>query len=327
MSNFGGKYSAFERDFNTRIKPLLKKLAVKEEQLQTLILSSIANPKKNMVYWNKLRTEINKMYADMNKMFASWSKEQIPSRYRTSLRQIQASIASKKYILNLPKKKYMEMVTSKTSYATQQLLYKEANEAFLTALNAGRNNMIRFTRATQQAILTEGQIESALASELLQSGNLAKATRALKGDFWKNMYGAIKEKQFIQAGRYRYKVGYYAEMVGRVKFHEAQSIASLHQASNYGTDLVQVSSHNTTTPICIPFEGKIYSVSGKSKLFPPLFDTPPYHPNCLHLLFPTFESAMEVQGTLDSFSAFSKGKIDRPPVPAGFVPISKRKVS
>ena len=79
--------------------------------------------------------------------------------------------------------------------------------------------------------------------------------------------------------------------------------------------------------ICIPYEGRIYSVNGKDKRFPPLDNTTPYHPNCLHLMFPAFVSAMEAQGSLDAFSAFSKGKISRPPVPAGFIPISKRKVA
>ncbi len=180
---------------------------------------------------------------------------------------------------------------------------------------------------TQQKILTEKQIESTLFTELLQSGNITKASRQLTGAFWSEMYGAIKEDRFIQAGKYKYKPRYYADMVARVKFHEAQSEASVLQCGNYGTDLVQVSSHNTTTAICVPFEGKIYSVSGTSKMFPPLFDTPPYHPNCLHLIYPTFESAMEVQGTLDSFSAFSKGTISRPPIPASFIPISKRKLA
>jgi hypothetical protein len=99
------------------------------------------------------------------------------------------------------------------------------------------------------------------------------------------------------------------------------------QANNYGTDLVQVSSHNTTTKICMPYEGKVYSISGKDKRFPPLMNTPPYHPNCLHLIFPTFESGMIAQGTLDSFSAFSMGKISKPPLPASFKPISKRLVA
>ncbi len=133
-----------------------------------------------------------------------------------------------------------------------------------------------------------------------------------------------EEKHFVQAGNRKFSPSYYAELVARTKFHEAHSIAAVSQAGNYGTDLLQVSSHNTPTAICVPFEGKIFAVGGGDKRFPPLSDTPPYHPNCLHLLFPTFVEAMEVQGTLDSFSAFSRGKISRPPVPAGFVPVGQR---
>ena len=75
------------------------------------------------------------------------------------------------------------------------------------------------------------------------------------------------------------------------------------QAYNYGTDLVEVSSHNTATKICIPFEGNIYSVSGKHPVFPPMTDVPPFHVSCLHLMYPTFESGLIAQGVLTEAGA------------------------
>ena len=205
-------------------------------------------------------------------------------------------------------------------------LYIDASAAFKTSAVTGLNNMVRLTRMTQQALISESLIDITVA-EGFRFGDLRKSSRALSGELYSNLLGQVEGKQFIQAGKMHYTPDYYAEMVSRVKFHEAHSYAAITQAKNYGTDLVQVSSHNTTTEICQQYEAKIYSMSGKDKRFPILSISPPYHVNCLHLIMPTFVSAMEVQGTLDSFSAFSKGRIDKPPIPSGFVPVASRGVA
>jgi len=317
---------SFETDFNKKFKPLLKKLNAKEAKLRTLVLNSLKSGSTSVAYWNKLRQEVSAIYSEMNVMFAAWSKDEIPIRYRKSLKQINSAILARATITNTPVKTISEMLASKGSQTLATMLYMEANDTFVSALNAGRSNIIRFTRVTQQAILAESEINLAIMQGLAEGGNLGKAARILTGEFWQKAFDSVENERFVQAGRYRYKPSYYAKMVARTKFHEAQSVAAMTQAKNYGTDLVQVSSHNTKTAICIPFEGKIYSISGNNKMFPPLFDTPPYHPNCLHLLYPTFVSGMEAQGTLESFSDFSKGKIDAPPIPKSFIPISERAV-
>jgi len=317
---------SLESEMNNKLKPLLTKLNTKEARLKKMIFSAIKTGSKSMVYWNKLRSEINFLYAEMNTIFALWSKAEIPSIYRKGLRAINSSIQARKSIINIPTRTLSEILKSKGSQTMSMMLYMEANETFLASLNAGRANVIRFTRVTQQAILSESEINLAIMQGLIEGGNLAHSARILTGQFWQKAFNNIDKEQFIQAGRYKYKPSYYARMVARVKFHEAQSIAALSQAKNYGTDLVQVSSHNTTTAICIPYEAKVYSVSGKDKRFPPLFDTPPYHPNCLHLLMPTFVAGMEAQGTLEQFSEFSRGKIEKPPVPKSFIPASDREI-
>jgi hypothetical protein len=43
-------------------------------------------------------------------------------------------------------------------------------------------------------------------------------------------------------------------------------------------------------------------------------------------MFPQFESALEASGTLEGFSAFSKGKAAKPPHPTSFIPAKDREV-
>lgn len=276
---------AFIDAMNKAMKPMTAKLAKTQAELSKLLLASVQNPSKSSVYWNRLRKEVDILYTQMNAAFTPWAKSEIPKAMQRSLGAMMASIEASKNILATASKTLPQMITQTAPLSA--LMALEASETFLAALNAGRQNVIRFTRATQQLLLTESQINSALIRGLTEGGNLGKAARVLSGEFWSTMYTDIKGERFIQAGRYRYTPEYYSELVARTKFHEAQSMAGLTTAKNYGTNLVQISSHNTTTAICIPFEGNIYSTDGVGK-YPPLEDTPPYHPNCLHLLYPVF---------------------------------------
>lgn len=324
MANFpkGGKNSLFEKDFAEKFIPLKKKLTTLELKLQKIILLSLKDPKKSAVYWNKIRKEIEIVYKQMNVVFESWAKIELPKRYAASLKLIDKVIKTTASIIEKAKVPANTLLHSGASRQIVQALYREAVETFATSTTLGMKNAFTFTRLTQQALLEEGLIDITIA-EGFAEGNLNTGIGRLSKLF-KEQLDSINGGQYVQAGRYRYKPSYYAEMVGRVKFHDAHSEASLSQARNHGTDLVQISSHNTTTAICIDYEGRVYSISGDDKRFPPLDNTPPYHPNCLHLMYPTFESAMEVQGTLDKFSDFSKGRIDRPPVPASFIPSKNR---
>jgi hypothetical protein len=91
------------------------------------------------------------------------------------------------------------------------------------------------------------------------------------------------------------KLDAYAALVARSTTREAANQATIDQLVQNNHDLVKMSSHNTACAVCIPFENRVYSISGNDKRFPPLsiaFE-PPYaniHPNCLHVLLPYIES-------------------------------------
>lgn len=319
-------HAAFESDMEKRLLPLSNKLAKLEKKLKKLVQDSIKNGKVSNAYWTSVRIEINKIYTEMNSIFINWNKYNIPLKYRSSLRMINSRIRSAKNVINNSKKGIEKLISSNASSQIVQSLYRNAIDSFSQALYAGRKNMYDLIRYTQQTLINESLIDITVASGF-ELGNLRISANALSGQLWQALWDAAENQQFIQAGKYKYTPKYYAELVARTKFHDAQSQAALMQASNYGTDLIQISSHNTTTEICQEYEGKIFSISGNDKRFPTLHQLPSFHPNCLHLAFPTFESAMIVQGSLKAFSSFSLGKIDKPPIPSNWLPITKRKVA
>ena len=291
--------------------------------MHSILMGSLQRPQANAIYWNAVRREIDKLYAEMIKVFSVFAKNAIPIQYRKTLRDIQSRIATTKSIANQARIGVSRLISTRASSQIVAALWSDASESFISAALTGKRNVHRFTRLTQQALVNEALLDADVALAF-QQGNLGKAVTSITARFSVDTDNLLVRREFVQAGSRKMRASAYAELIARTKFHEAASAASVQQARNHGTSLVQVSTHNTKTVVCQEFEGKIYSISGEDNRFPSLGIAPPYHPNCLHLIIPTFESAMESQGTLEEFSVFSKGNSSRPPIPSGFIPVGAR---
>lgn len=118
-----------------------------------------------------------------------------------------------------------------------------------------------------------------------------------------------------KAGR-NWSLHTYCSMVARTTSRQAEVLAVLTADPEH--DLYKISSHNTACPICAPYEGRVYSRSGKDPDFPPLAmafgKIDPngaddlsntwlnIHPNCLHVLMawtPAGRSETEIQKIKD----------------------------
>ena len=90
----------------------------------------------------------------------------------------------------------------------------------------------------------------------------------------------------------------YAEMVARSARTETFNTAAIEYAKQ-STDLVECSIIFPTCDICAKFQGRVYSVSGKDKRYPSLYETALangfelIHPNCRHQFLPYHEELDE----------------------------------
>jgi hypothetical protein len=131
-----------------------------------------------------------------------------------------------------------------------------------------------------------------------------------------------------KAGR-NWSLHTYGSMVCRTTSRQAEILAILTADPDH--DLYKISSHGTTCGLCAPYEGRVYSKSGRDPDFPPLAsafgkmdpDGPDdlsntwlnIHPNCLHVLTAwtaAGRSAEEVQKIKD-FSNPNKNPFSRDP--------------
>lgn len=321
-----GLDAAFERDLELKLASLTKKMSVLENRIQKVMLEALKNPKKSTAYWNSVRRELDVLYKEIQLTFADWASKNIPARYFKSLSELNALVKNTKNVTSQASIALDGLRNTQYSTSVGRILYEDALASFTSALNAGKNNMYRLTRLTQQKLLDESFIDLSIAS-VGEGGSIALAIENITSELERRLLEALGNNQFIQAGSRKFTVRYYAELLARTKFHEAQSQACLATCKNYSTDLVLISSHNTTTKICLDFEGKVFSISGTDPRFAPLDLYPPFHPNCLHLMYPQFESALEAQGSLEKASAFSLGESDIPHLSEGWVPISERGVA
>lgn len=86
----------------------------------------------------------------------------------------------------------------------------------------------------------------------------------------------------------------YAAMVARTTTTEAVNRSVMQQMKDLDQDLVQMSNHYSSCPICAAYEGRVYSISGDDKRYPPLDtafsgDYANIHPNCAHRITPYVE--------------------------------------
>lgn len=323
MASVGGANSNFELDLNRRLKDLEKRIAKHQSNIKKILVEAYASPSKANSYWVAVRKKLDIEYKALASIYTTWSKIELPKAYRRSLAEIMGRLNRSKEIASRASRNFTQMATSTRATTISNALYLSANRDYIEALAQGKNEIFRITRRTQQLLVAESLIDEKVA-EAIQAGNLAGANRQELVKLFKDASVMIENERFVMVNGRKYTPEYYAEMVSRVKFHEAQAYAAVETAGNYGTSLVKVSNHNTDTPICQVHENKIYSIGGKDSRFPTLQTVPPFHPNCLHLLFPTFESGMEATGTLDQWSNFSKGETGVPPAPKNFIPVSER---
>lgn len=126
------------------------------------------------------------------------------------------------------------------------------------------------------------QVRSSIAEGRLEGSSIADIKKVVK-----NTIGDSGFTVLIDRGGKEWSLGRYSEMLARTHINKAANEAAINRTSDYGVDIVEVSSHGASDEACASEEGQLYSISGNSPNYPPLDGhEPPYHPNCTHNLIP-----------------------------------------
>ena len=142
-------------------------------------------------------------------------------------------------------------------------------------------------------------LDTAKDNALRQAGLRSAALKAAAGqtvaDMQKDLMQRLANDGFLTVqygtGKRAYQVGLdsYAAMVARSTTREAGNLARENQLAENGYDLMMMTEHYPTCEACAVLQGRVYSISGRDKRFPPLSRAFPsgyrnVHPNCRHVM-------------------------------------------
>lgn len=199
--------------------------------------------------------------------------------------------------------KYVNAVLSTTDLVVIQRL---ADSLMADITQIANNTMARIQNTWQNAIRIarreNDSYREAVLRVLIQGEATGLGVRQAQDIFLEEM----KNKgitAFTDASGRDWSLRAYGEMATRTTGRQATNLGVLMSDENH--DLYQISSHRTTCPLCAPYEGRVYSRSGTSEVYPPLTDAfgkidqlgsntldnswLNIHPNCLHVLIKYFE--------------------------------------
>lgn len=266
---------------------------VEREIVKELLLIDVGNYQE--VRAVKVQEKIGELIKMLNRSATKWAKVAVPEAYNKGreVAETRLEILGAERNEEFPKE------------AHKQSIEREIEETIDILIRANLSiklNVAMYLYIVSQASRRIMQIQEfdfrdeAFVSELLDDAITAGETRAYaKNTVLNYMKAEVGEGNFIRIRGRNYNMKKYADLVAKTRLRTVQTESVLNSCKEYENDLVEVSAHGADDIICEPYEGGIYSLSGKHTTYPYLDAYPPWHPRCQHHIRPTSEAALEVR--------------------------------
>jgi hypothetical protein len=245
-----------------------------------------------------------------------WADKHLPSAYRRGMDLTNAA-------WRLPVLPAMTLVDQEGIRAAVARTMVETSAALESVAPYVRNVWIdtqqRLVREQQLArMIAEGTLEGLGPDELgrrISATLQDAASQRLKGyvtdELRERLERTARGEVIAITGRdgklRHYNLKKYGELVARTAPRQAATEGAIARQLALGGDLVTISVHSGSCPVCLPIQGKTYSLTGKTPGFPVLTDDkrPPIHPNCGHVLVGDSADVLEEENVLDQMRAVS----------------------
>lgn len=259
-------------------KDVLKLIDIYRKAQEDLvrIISEKAAAGRVTEYQKSLLRQVNDQVQKLNQEAYAWVNESIPEHYKLGVDQVSASLEAMDLTIPEGAGSFAGLHT-----AAIEILVKNTYQDLIDA-----NYFVG--RQIYDAVRQVGL--DAIAQKLSVGETVRQCKKNLIQALVDEGINGIKDKR----GR-SISLGVYAETVARSTTREATNRACLNQLTALGYDLVRMSSHAASCPVCAPLEGRVYSISGKDPRYPPLSIAysgahANVHPNCRHVLVPYIEA-------------------------------------
>lgn len=228
-----------------------------------------ADPKKPVVYLRRVvLVDIEAITKELEKETRIWLDEEVPKQYDDgSFRAISDC-------------KTKELILKQTEFGQ---IHKEAVETLVDEAYLDFANGIEGVKRAGREFLSEMvklKINERIVVGAIKGEGVYKIKREVKKLVENRGFTAL-----IDRGGKRWKIDNYAEMLVRTHMIKANNAGFVNRLLENGVELVEMSHHASACPICQPYEGKVFSLTGNDKKYgkaPSL----PIHPNCKHSFAP-----------------------------------------
>ena len=305
--------------FDTMAPELIRFYEQAELRLSTLIGQAATTPYARRRAELMLQ-QINSIVAALEQHQQGWSDKYLPRAYRTGMEFTNAA-------WKMPVLPPMTLLNRQAIATTVARTMAETSEALESIAPFARRVWVD----TQQVLIREQQMARLIGEGIVEGlgpqemGRRIRATLAdaassrLRGfvpDALREQLERTARGEFISItcrdGVVRnYNMRSYGNLVARTATRQAATEGAIARTMELGGDLVTISVHNGSCPLCLPYQGKTYSITGQTPGFPLLTDNarPPIHPNCRHLMIGESADIMGEEGVLDSMREVSTSDI------------------
>lgn len=252
------------------------------------LLKSIVDAKTGVgtkTYYNTVLKSLNETITRLAAESDSYIDTAIPDEYRKSLDETYAYFTRNNLMMKSP-------------HAFAQLHSDAIRELSLELRYNIRGGLAQVGRQILRYL--DSSRDEALRRAGLESSAEKAATGSTIVDMKKNMVDKLQKQGFMTvqygAGSKAYQVPLdsYAMLCARSTTRESGNLARENQLTSNGYDLMKMTEHYPTCELCATLQGRVYSISGADKRFPPLsraYESGYHnvHPNCRHVMTPWVE--------------------------------------
>lgn len=254
-----------------------------------------------------------------------------PDRVPEQLQALMAHTASRLRQADAAAAKWVDLHTPQAFRAglkvSQRLLAEQGQRVNATFTQVHRTAVEAIVRDTMGDLLrathlmeerVKDRIRRVFAEEL--RGITAAGFRG--GDQAQRIVERLAEEQIFgitdKRGRF-IPMDHYAKVVANTKLREAHTRGTEANIRDNGGDLVRISTHLHIPDPCSAFEGKVYSLTGRTPGYPVIQRHTPFHPSCRHVELPfveTFRSEAELDkiraesNRPDQITVYSAAQLD-----------------
>lgn len=237
-------------------------------------------------YQKGLLTQVRQILSDLDSEAKKWTTETIPDYYQQG---IDEAI------------KGLKDLGEDIGTVDFNQIHQGAIQAIVTSCYGDLNDANNFIGRRIQDAIRQAGID-AVSNKIATGQTVKQCKQNLINSLIDDGINSIKDKR----GR-NISIDAYASTVARSTTREATNTATTNQLTGLGYDLVKMSSHLTTCPLCSMYQGRVYSISGKSSDYPPLDtafsgDYANIHPNCRHVLLPYIKDLDDNADSLQEYS-------------------------